>query len=510
MNHQTIPGGVKRFRFGVNKKSLQLLVILSILLGATFGIRKSQGKPSMIDLKSSTFNHLKQIRDRKKHELVSYFDNIADKAFKAGQDNRLHELFLALKEGADFGNRQIESELDIYYVRNYDEFYDLLFVDSSGYVFHSIKKEADYRTNIWEGPMGSTNLVAQLRQSRGTFFSEYEYYGPSSEPAAFFVTPIQLGGIDQGWIILQTPINEVNTILTARADLGRTGEVYLINSDKLMLSDSRFVEDATILKLKVDTKSVERALKSTSGESIIEDYRGILVFSSFEKISLFGTHWIIIAEIDEEEVYTDYYLQHKGFLQREIERYLEKQERRPQPARFHDTMIERVDMNEYAKVPPGRVGKTYGVATCTALVLLYPEKFGYMAHVSPTDDIYNSSWFSQLPLRHRNPNMLDELMHQIRRYDLLPVDLQNLQVFLVAPHLQSLWRSVDILLAHDLDVGNIRVIYNPNAESVNVELDIENTTLQVEWYTGGNYMHESAFVYPSLSTIIKNILISGG
>ena len=52
--------------------------------------------------------------------------------------------------------------------------------------------------------------------------------------------------------------------------------------------------------------------------------------------------------------------------------------------------------------------------------------------------------------------------------------------------------------------------YNPNAEGVNVELDFENTTLQVEWYTEGNYMHESAFAYPSLSTMIKNILISGG
>ncbi|ODS32338.1 MAG: two-component sensor kinase [Candidatus Scalindua rubra] len=40
--------------------------------------------------------------------------------------------------------------------------------------------------------------------------------------------------------------------------LGKTGEVYIVNSEKLMITGSRFIEDA-VLKQIVDTKGVQTA-----------------------------------------------------------------------------------------------------------------------------------------------------------------------------------------------------------------------------------------------------------
>ncbi len=47
--------------------------------------------------------------------------------------------------------------------------------------------------------------------------------------------------------------------------LGETGESYLVGQDYLMRSDSRFGSGPTILKQKVNTKSVELAVESPIG-----------------------------------------------------------------------------------------------------------------------------------------------------------------------------------------------------------------------------------------------------
>ncbi len=61
------------------------------------------------------------------------------------------------------------------------------------------------------------------------------------------------------------------------AGLGETGEVYIVGRDKLMITESRFVEDA-IYKQVVDTEGVRVALDNGIGMTgIYPDYRGIPV-----------------------------------------------------------------------------------------------------------------------------------------------------------------------------------------------------------------------------------------
>ncbi|MDA3938193.1 MAG: hypothetical protein PF693_02645 [Spirochaetia bacterium] len=96
-------------------------------------------------------------------------------------------------------------------------------------------------------------------------------------------------------------------MLTAKINKSRTTEVYLINNKNLMLSDSRFYKDSSAMKIKINSSAVQSALNEEQGERIVNDYRNIRVFSSFEKFEVFGVEWVIIAEIDEDEVITEYY-----------------------------------------------------------------------------------------------------------------------------------------------------------------------------------------------------------
>ncbi|MEK6729961.1 MAG: PAS domain S-box protein, partial [Planctomycetota bacterium] len=79
-----------------------------------------------------------------------------------------------------------------------------------------------------------------------------------------------------------------------------TMEVYLVNRDKLMITESLFVKDA-VLRQVVDTPPVEMGL--TQGKEMTgfyKDYRGIEVLGASMVIP--SLEWILLAEIDKDEV----------------------------------------------------------------------------------------------------------------------------------------------------------------------------------------------------------------
>ena len=69
-----------------------------------------------------------------------------------------------------------------------------------------------------------------------------------------------------------------------------------------MRSDSRFSNEPTTLKTRVDTPTVSLALDGESGMDVVPDYRGIPVFSAYGPLDFEGVRWAVMAEIDEAEV----------------------------------------------------------------------------------------------------------------------------------------------------------------------------------------------------------------
>ncbi len=80
---------------------------------------------------------------------------------------------------------------------------------------------------------------------------------------------------------------------------GHSGETYMVGSDGLMRSQSRFIQ-SSIMTINVKSDAINSTLGGT-GEAIITDYRGIKVLSSFGKVSIEGLDWTIISEIDYQE-----------------------------------------------------------------------------------------------------------------------------------------------------------------------------------------------------------------
>jgi len=198
------------------------------------------------------------------------------------------------------------------WLRNYVEtrsYYDLFLIDADGNIVYTDFKEADFATNLLTGPWKDSGLAQMFKAIKQTGktgevgFVDFEAYAPSNGAAASFIgAPIFANGMFRGVVAFQMPIGRINAVMQATTGLGESGETYLVGADKLMRSDSRFSEEPTLLKTKVDTPTVRSALEGQSGTASIDDYRGTPVLSVYRPYEFHGVRWAVIAEIDRAEI----------------------------------------------------------------------------------------------------------------------------------------------------------------------------------------------------------------
>jgi len=83
-----------------------------------------------------------------------------------------------------------------------------------------------------------------------------------------------------GVIISTMRSTEIDKILLNRSGLGETGEIYLVNEDFLMISESRFIENA-VFNQKVETLGTIQCFENGKEiHGLYQDYRGIWILSS--------------------------------------------------------------------------------------------------------------------------------------------------------------------------------------------------------------------------------------
>lgn len=222
-------------------------------------------------------------------------------------------------------------------------FYDIFLIDAqSGNLVYSVFKEIDYATSLLNGPHKDSGIAEVFRKtlanpaSNNVAIVDYSPYLPSyNAPAAFMGSPIIIDGKTEGVLIFQMPIDEINKTMTfdeswQNFGLGQSGETYLVGSDRLARSESRFLledkqsylnalssnplignliaqqiasKDTAIGLQPVLTKSVDRALEGQISFGVYQDYRGVDVLSAYAPLNIDGLNWAILADIDVEEAY---------------------------------------------------------------------------------------------------------------------------------------------------------------------------------------------------------------
>ncbi|MGB1238298.1 MAG: methyl-accepting chemotaxis protein [Pseudomonadales bacterium] len=250
---------------------------------------------------------LTAIREIKKTQVQAYF------AERAGDLSILTDLVAARLEGSDMSRSALENEaLWQKFVATYG-YYDLFLINEAGDIFYTAAKEADYRTNLKTGPYRDSNLGTLFRQAGEQYqIIDFSPYAPSNnEPAAFIAQRQVLASGAAVVVALQLSIDKVNAIMQQRDGMGKTGESYLVGSDKRMRSDSYLDPEGhsiaasfagTIASNGVDTRASQRALNGDSQVEVILDYNANPVLSAYTPVEIAGINWALIVEVDEAEI----------------------------------------------------------------------------------------------------------------------------------------------------------------------------------------------------------------
>jgi methyl-accepting chemotaxis protein len=189
-------------------------------------------------------------------------------------------------------------------------YYDFFLIDLNGNVLYTVEKEADFGSNLLTGPYAESGLADAFRQAAVStvpgqvVLSDLQRYAPSDNAPAIFAasTLRDEAGQTIGVLALQLPSDTIANIMQFTEGMGESGETYLVGSDLLMRSNSRFAEQSTILTTTVATATVQRALAGERGVEYTDDYRGVEVLSAYDSIEFDGVRWAVMAEIYKAEI----------------------------------------------------------------------------------------------------------------------------------------------------------------------------------------------------------------
>jgi tubulin-specific chaperone A len=222
----------------------------------------------------------------------------------------------------DYDEYTMDIRLDLENFQLTYDYKDIYLIDPRGDILFALVNEDIVGSNIFTGDYGKTMFSLTCRQALKTdkpLFSDIELIGTTKKELAAFLIQVMKDDRERvGIMAVRIPMQGINSIMQENTEASKTGETYLVGSDLLMRSDSRFEKESTILKTKVATDSARKWKKSqnsgnepdhSAGQveiSNYSNYRGEQVLGMYynlESLRELGVNWALIAEISEKEAF---------------------------------------------------------------------------------------------------------------------------------------------------------------------------------------------------------------
>ena len=218
---------------------------------------------------------------------------------------------------------------------------DLLLIgrDTQDSVVYSVNKWVDFGTSLLGGPYSDTSLAAAVTDQLSSvpvgeaIVVDFEPYVPHGGlPTMFVAASITDQTEIVGSVVVALPASRLDDVTTFGGQWSdvfpeETGEVYLVGSDTLMRSVSRYwIEDptayleslasagysdaveeriigygSTVLAQPVDTEAVATALDGGTFLGDDANYLNDKTFAFAEPLHVSGLDWVVVAEISAEQ-----------------------------------------------------------------------------------------------------------------------------------------------------------------------------------------------------------------
>lgn len=465
-------------------------------------------------------DELTRIRREKGDELSAYFDHVRETVESVQSDDELLDAFTGLNDlyhgtasNASTGVaslRDFEAVVIDRYLEDYQLFLDVHFIDQNGDVFYSVLKQDNLFHNIFEEAPEDSPLARKLRDRPESATVDFRFPGYGSEPSAFFAQPVHAEGEHRGWIVFQFASSRLQEMFGYEASLGRTGEVFLVNRDQFMLTDSYNSPESAVLRQHLSAENIQGKFAEGEGQKVVIDYRGYEALTSFKVYSIMGFDWLLIAKIDRDEVVTRQYLEDPRRYHDRLREHLKSADFRyahggtaapgsddGEAAKVYLDDFRRIDDSRPADSPQALF--TPGVSTCTSIVITLPGRFAYMAHVSSYDRMYGGS----------RTDLVSTLLRRVHDFEVADKEMRKVEVVIVTPTIRYSERMVDELVDAGIFLSQITFMKNPDARCADVHFDFETAETAVTWCYGSDFEErylQLASQTPTLGTIMEGFL----
>jgi hypothetical protein len=155
-----------------------------------------------------------------------------------------------------------------------------------------------------------------------------------------------------------------------------------------------------------------------------------------------------------------------------------------------------VDMDEFRKVSDNQMICTYGVSTCTAIIVTLPERFAYMGHISNLDMVYGG----------KSTDLIEHIFKRIKTFDIYEYERRQLTVTVVANHLDSVGNIIDKLVGEGVLLSQIKFLC-VESEFGNVIHDYVTNQTLVEWHLdkeNGRKLRQGAASVKPVGEVVKD------
>ena len=173
-------------------------------------------------------------------------------------------------------------------------------------VVYSVFKGIDFGTRLADGPHRDSGLADAARAAMAlpageTVITDFTTYLPSyGAGAAFVASPVHESDRLVGALVFQMPVSRLKAVVASHEGLGETGESLLVGSDRLLRSPSRFTGERTVLRERIASEAVDRAIAGGEGvEHERLDGREYLVAHTPVRVG--ELTWALLTRVEMDE-----------------------------------------------------------------------------------------------------------------------------------------------------------------------------------------------------------------
>lgn len=262
-------------------------------------------------LMQRTFDQLTSLRIEKKYRIENFFQQRYNDLISLSRLNDSEELVGLISKDTNPEMIALASRIFNRYTGTYLQalgiYKQSFYLHKSGYglVFH-LRNGKEMGSPITSESTRKLNAWLLNHKEAQPLIMEYQTFN-SSETSGFLIA--QQINDTECYLVLDIPVSNINHIMFENSlnnGLGESGESYLVGSDYLMRSSSRFQENA-VFNTRVETEAVELAMQGNTGTILINDYRNIEVLSAFCPVEIRGLEWVLLTEIDKREAMVPIY-----------------------------------------------------------------------------------------------------------------------------------------------------------------------------------------------------------